>query len=256
MKTKSVFILSALALAGLVGLLWVQHRRAASNEQGSTRQIEQLSNSLVQAAASLAEQETANRLLRTDLSTQTEDLTRVTSELAAVRESLAKVQEEALAAETRAQEESARQEKKIENLEAEKDDLTQRMMELNSSIMELEAKIGETERKLSTAEGERGFLLKELARLEAEKADLERQFNDLVVLRAQIRKLKDEVAVVRRQEWMRRGLHGPELKGAELLQRGFWVPVAKTDYDLNVELPRRGEVKVNQSAPEEPSPRP
>ncbi len=40
----------------------------------------------------------------------------------------------------------------------------------------------------------------------AEKAELERQFNDLAVLRAQVSKLKEELSVARRLEWIRQGL--------------------------------------------------
>jgi hypothetical protein len=39
-----------------------------------------------------------------------------------------------------------------------------------------------------------------------EKAELERQFNDLTVLRAQVAKLKQELKVARRLEWIRQGL--------------------------------------------------
>jgi len=61
----------------------------------------------------------------------------------------------------------------------------------------------DTERKLAASEGDREFLLAELKRLQAEKVDLERQFNDLALLRDQIRKLKDELSIASRLEWIR-----------------------------------------------------
>ena len=52
----------------------------------------------------------------------------------------------------------------------------------------------------------------------AEKAELEQQFNDLAVLRAQVAKLKEELNVSRRLEWIRQGLFASgEAKGAEQL---------------------------------------
>ena len=77
---------------------------------------------------------------------------------------------------------------------------------MSTAITNLTAQIEETKRKLATSEGEKGFLEKELKRLVAEKSELERQFNDLTVLRAQVAKLKEELTIARRIEWIRRGL--------------------------------------------------
>jgi chromosome segregation ATPase len=116
------------------------------------------------------------------------------------------------------------------------------MTDLNTAIDELERQIAETERKLTASEGDREFLLAELKRLQTEKADLERQFSDLALLRDQIRKLKDELSIARRLEWIRRGLYGSEHKGAEKLQPGFATPPG--DADLEVEIRQDGESKV------------
>ena len=76
----------------------------------------------------------------------------------------------------------------------------------------------DTERRLTATEGDREFLLTELKRLQVEKAELERQFNDLSVLRTQVAKLKEELTVSRRLEWLRMGIYGmQDKKGAELL---------------------------------------
>ena len=84
----------------------------------------------------------------------------------------------------------------------------------------------------------------------AEKAELERQFNDLAVLRAQVSKLKQELSIARRLEWIRRGLFASsEQKGAQKLMQGASAPagppaVARPAYDLNVEVGADGSVKV------------
>jgi hypothetical protein len=99
---------------------------------------------------------------------------------------------------------------------------------------------------LDAAEGDREFLLRELKRLQSEKADLERQFNDLDLLRTQVAKLKEEISVARRLDWIRRGIYGggETRKGAELLMQGVTVAVPRTNFSLNVELRQDGSATV------------
>jgi hypothetical protein len=87
--------------------------------------------------------------------------------------------------------------------------------------------------------------LKELKRMQTEKAELERQFNDLVLVKEQVRKLKDELSLARRLDMIRKGIWGNIMKGGERLQKGF-TPAAgpKTNYNLNVELNRDGTMKI------------
>jgi hypothetical protein len=117
---------------------------------------------------------------------------------------------------------------------------------LNTSIGKLGKLITETERKLTASEGDREFLLKELKRMQVEKAELERQFNDLSVLRTQVAKLKEELSISRRLEWMRMGLYGAsEKKGAERLMAGSTPPAAKSNnFNLNVELKQDGGAQI------------
>ena len=118
------------------------------------------------------------------------------------------------------------------------------------SITSLESQIDDTKKKLAASEGDREFLLKELKRLQAEKAELERKFNDLAVLRDQVRKLRDELSIARRLEWIRRGLYGFE-RGAERLQKGLPAG-AQTNYDLNVEIKQSGGAKIVPTATNTP----
>ena len=101
------------------------------------------------------------------------------------------------------------------------------MADLNTSITSLESQIDNTKKKLAASEGDRDFLLNELKRLQTEKAELERKFNDLAVLRDQVRKLRDELSIARRLEWIRRGLYG-SAKGAEKLQKGLAAAGSQT----------------------------
>ena len=81
--------------------------------------------------------------------------------------------------------------------------------------------------------------------MQTEKTELERQFNDMVVLREQVKKLRDELSVARRLEWIRRGLYGATtLKGGERLQKGLITAGPRTNYNLDVELNRDGSIRV------------
>jgi hypothetical protein len=83
-----------------------------------------------------------------------------------------------------------------------------------------------------------------------EKTDLEKQFNDITVLRAQLAKLKEELSIARRIEWIRNGLFAKaDQKGAQQLMQGLSAPAAqqkqpKPNYDLNVEVTADGSVRV------------
>lgn len=129
----------------------------------------------------------------------------------------------------------------IKELTVAKDQVDQHATDLQAAITDRDAQIAETKRLLASSEGDRAFLLKELKRLQNEKGDLERQFNDLLAVKAQVKKLKEQYAVTKRLDWTRRGFG--ELnnrKGGEILQRGFATPsvVYTNEPDLNVEFRR------------------
>ena len=93
----------------------------------------------------------------------------------------------------------------------------------------------------------------------AEKSELERQFKDLDALRTQVSKLKEELAISRRLDWIRQGLFpGNNKKGGELL---IAKPPAtttssstlKSKYDLNVEVNSDGTVHVVAPATNRPA---
>ena len=109
----------------------------------------------------------------------------------------------------------------------------------------LTTQITETQRKLDASEGDKAFLEGELKRLIVEKAELEKQFNDLDTLRRQVSKLKEELSIARRLEWIRKGLFsGDEQKGATKLMNVKPHNDNTNVYDLNVEVNSDGSVKV------------
>ena len=245
-------ILFVLALA-LGGGLYYRHNTAIEEKKTDTATIQQLSNTVAETSMKLEEQKLVNLSLERDFATQTEELKGFSNRLAATTTNLEKTQNDAKAAAEVAKAEMMKREAKIAELEAERDGLTKRMAELNGSIGKLETQIADTQKRLDASEGDRDFLLKELKRLQTEKSELERQFNDLALLRDQVRKLRDEMSITRRLEWIRRGLYGSFLKGGERLQKGFAAAPAQTNYNLNVELTREGSVRVISSLTNAPA---
>src|SRR2546422_11374444 len=157
----------------------------------------------------------------------------LSNKLDSLTTTLVKTEEEAKAAAQQAKGEIAKRDAKIADLEGKNDDLTKQMTDLNSSINNLESQIADTQKKLVASEGDREFLLKELKRLQAEKAELERKFNDLAVLRTQVAKLKDELSIARRLEWIRMGIYGMQgQKGAERLMSSTVIPGPASNFNL------------------------
>jgi septal ring factor EnvC (AmiA/AmiB activator) len=174
--------------------------------------------------------------------------------LLAASNNLARQQVEAKSAADAAAAELAKRDEKIVALETERDNLDKKLVALNANISQLNTKIAETERKLASSEGDREFLLKELKRMQIEKTELEKQFNDLAVLRSQVNKLQEELSIARRLDWIRKGIPTETPKGAVVMQQGAgaYGAAAKTNYGLNVEIDTKGGVKVSTNAPPPP----
>ena len=235
-----MLVLVCIALG--VGLL-IRHAKAVQEHQDAEAKIVQMSNQWVRTEGDLNDQRKVNVTLEKTLETKAGEAETLSNKLDNLTATLVKTEEEAKTAAQQAKDEIARRDAKIADLEGKNDDMTKQMTDLNTSISNLESQIAETQKRLATSEGDREFLLKELKRLQTEKAELERKFNDLAVLRDQVRKLRDELSIARRLDWIRRGLYGSE-KGAEKLQKGLASAGPQTNYDLNVEIKQSGGAKV------------
>ena len=241
--TTGIVILIVLCLA-LGGVLLVRHVKANKDQESAVLSIGNLSNQVARLQASLNEQVMVNQMLETNLAVRLREAGSLSNKLTTVSATLEQTEAQAEAAAKSFEEEKARRDARIADLSNQNDSMTKQMGELNGSLSNLETQIAETERQLAASEGDRELLLQELKRLQAEKAELERQFNDLAVLSAQVRKLKDELSIARRLEWIRRGLYGTESKAAERLQQAAADLPAGTNYDLTVEIRQDGAAQV------------
>lgn len=263
MKSKVAIIILLIICLGLGAALWYRHQQAVQKQSLAQDDIEKLQTDLRQAIAKLTEQRNVNATLETNRAFLQEELQAVSNKLQSVSTTLTETKAQAKKDAQKAQEEIAQRDQKINQLEKQNSQYSARMEELNSNISTLESQIAQTEQQLSAAEGDREFLLNELKRLQAEKAELERQFNDLAVLREQVRNLTEELTISRRLDWLKRGLFGSagsasDLKGAERLQRGFSTPEPTTqqpdeDYGLEVELERSGDARIQSSQTNSPN---
>lgn len=250
MSSKPFVVILIIVCLALSGGLYLRHSKAVKVEATQTEMITTYSNRLMKVEESLTEQKQVNLSLEGDLTQRQDELKKLTNQLQQTAASLVRTEAEAKKAAETASAEMAKREARITELEGQRDDLTRRMTELNGSITTLEGEIQETQRKLAASEGDRTFLMKELKRMQQEKNDLEKQFNDLAMLRDQVRRLRDELSISRRLDWLRRGIYGTPRGAEKLLQT---TAPTNRNYDLNVELKRDGSVQVNPGATNAPA---
>lgn len=252
MKNRIGIILLALVCLGLGVLLLATRKQAEKRQAEDEARVEALSNQWVKTSSELDEQRQVAAMLEKDIEKQkqvyselTNSFSKVSGQLTLVSGNLA--QTEATLKST--EEEVKKRDSKISELENQNQVLDKQALDLSAAMTNLTTQIADTQRKLSASEGDKAFLQKELKRLMAEKSELERQFNDLAVLRAQVSRLKEELSIARRIDWIRRGLFAStDQKGAQKLMTGLKEPAAVTkpagNYDLNVEVTSDGKVRV------------
>jgi len=247
MKTKMVIVILAVVCAGLAVALIAAKTTIHTQLSDKDNAILDISNQLVAANDHVNEIQQVNLVLtnsfiasQRQIATLSNSLNGASSALASARASL-----------QGAQDQIANLNGRVTDLESQNKVLDDRAEALTNTIAALNAQIADTERKLADSETNNVFLEKELQRQIAQRAELERKFDDLNELRAQVRKLRNEAFVARRLELMRNGV--TDQKGAELLvqpRTAASMAAAATTakqtphYDLNVEVGSDGSVHV------------
>jgi chromosome segregation ATPase len=245
----------------VLGFMLVQRQKETRELQeatdATTAALTFASNQWKKASDDLATQEKVTASLGNTVKTREAEVAALSNKLTEAKAQIEKTEADAKAKEQAAQAELAKRDAKINELEGQRDDLGKRMAALTNTLAGLQRQISETERKLSVSEGDREFLLKELKRLQTEKVELERQFNDLKLLKAQVNKLKDELTIARRLDFIRAGVFGG-LKGAEMLMRKTppGPPAGSTNFNLNVEFKQDSGARVLPPATNAPVPAP
>jgi hypothetical protein len=243
MKNLIGIIILAVLCVGLGVVLFTTKKQAEEEKVTTTNTILSLSNDVVKTSSYLTEQQQVNTMLTNDLTMVRTEFAKLTNKFTDVAATLTKTEASLKASQTAV----AERDQKIAALETQNRELDEKAIDLSAALTNLTSQISETQRKLDASEGDKAFLEQELKRLMVEKAELERQFNDLAILRAQVSKLKEELSVARRLEWIRKGLFAAdEQKGAQKLMnvRNQPQPTNTNIYDLNVEVESDGSVKV------------
>ena len=241
MKIKIIIVILAVACLGLViGLLAVKKQ---GEEQHATdaSSIVDFSNQVVNADLKINDLSQVNLTYSNDLVLSQQQAAQLSNNLAAADSAIA----DSKAAIASAQGEITNLNTHISDLEARNQQLDQRASELTNTIAQLNGLIEATRNQLSTSETNNVFLQQELQKQMAEKAELEHKFNDLDVLRQQVKKIKTDLYVARRLQLMKND--NSQKKGGQLLIQRV-VPVtnspAAPNYGLNVEIGSDGSVKV------------
>ena len=250
--TIAILSLLCLALAAVLVIRYNSTRLQPAERQSLQDRLMSYSNQVEEAKAKLAEQETLSAYLQSNLTARTTDLVTISNNLNTTALALSQAEGSARNAQTETQKLNAR----ITQIEGERDGLQVKLTELAESIKSLNSQISETQRKLSSAEGDRDFLTKELARLQSDKADLVRQFNDVAVVRAQMSLLREEAAINQRLTWMSQGVYQRSgKKGAQALMTRPAAPIlVGSQPGLDVELYQDSNSKQDSSTKQDPKP--
>ena len=247
MKLKIGIVILLAACLGLGIALVAIKKQAEDQHTTDSSTILQFSNELFTANENLTESRQVNLALSNQVVVVQQQATQLSNTLTETSGQLASAKTELQSAEDRIAALNA----KLTDLESQNKTLDDRAASLSNTIEALNSQITDTQNKLATSEKNNTFLQKQLEQQMAQKAELERKFNDLNTVRTQVKKLRDDAFVTRRIELMR--YSATEQKGAALLNH----PVAATNipqsynparrsphYDLNVEVGSDGSVRV------------
>jgi chromosome segregation ATPase len=244
MKMKIVIVALAVICAGLAVALIASKNTTGNQLNNNSAAIFDISNQVVTTSQNLDELRQVNLRLTNDLAIARQQVSRLSNSLNEASSVLATAKATLLGT----QDQIANLNGRVADLEAQNKVLDDRANTLSNTIATLNAQIADTEQKLANSETNNAFLEKELQQQIAQKTELERKFDDVNEIRAQIKKLREEQFVARRLELMRNS--APEQKGAQLLVQPRTVAPGPASaklpphYDLNVEVGSDGSVRV------------
>ena len=193
-------------------------------------QLTQLSNSLTAASAALVDAKASLSETKTSLASAQEQVVKLNihiTDLDARNKAL---------------------DDQVDSMSNELAQLTAQIEDTKSQLASTKNQLTDTKSQLADSQTNAAFLDRELQKQLAQKVELEHKFNDIVALRAQVKKIQDEMFVTRRLQLMKYDTGGK--KGAELLVQHNWPAkpsVSKqqpVNYDLNVEVGSDGSVRV------------
>jgi hypothetical protein len=252
MKIKIGIVILVAVCVGLLIALIATKKQSNDLQVKNATTILQFSNDLDTANLTLNDLHQVNLMLTNDLATTREALEAASNNLVQTSGELAGAKTELESDQNQITNLTGR----ISDLETQNKALDDRATMLSNNIVSLDAQIAATQQELATSQTNNAFLSAELQKQMAQKAELERRFNDIDDVRAQVKKLRTELFEARRLQWMNAGTSpGTQPKGAELLMQRSppagaasasvtSPPKPAPQYDLNVEVGSDGSVRV------------
>lgn len=241
MKPKVIILGLAVAIVALLIALIATQKRSHEQHATDVSSLNDLSNQVVGVTIKYNEANQVNLALSNSLDSSQQQLVALSNNLEQVNATLAETKLTLAGAQDKVSVLNVQ----VSDLENQNKALDQRAAELTNAIVALNAQIAETEGKLASAKKDNDYLQVELQKQLAAKAEIEHKFNDLDALRGQVKKVKSEIFVARRLQFMKTDNSGK--KGAELLvtpNRPSTAVAATPNYDLNVEVGSDGSVRV------------
>jgi chromosome segregation ATPase len=244
MKFKIAIIILAIACIGLGVALFATKKQGDDQHTTDVNSINDFSNQLVGANTQLKDLSQANLALTNDLALSRDATAGFSNSLVSVNTTLDSTKSSLL----NAQGQITNLNSQISDLEVQNKVLDQRAADLTNTIAQMDAVINSTESKLSVAETNTIFLQGELQKQMTQKAELEHKFNDVNEVRAQVKKLRDEMFIARRMQLNKYDNTGK--KGAQLLMAHATPPSTNApagqppNYNLNVEVGTDGSVRI------------
>jgi chromosome segregation ATPase len=253
MKTKLGTVILAVICLGLAIALIVTKKQADDSHKKQIYAILDISNQLTAANVNMDDLRQVNLTLTNDLESTRQSVSTLSNNLAETVNTLTETKTTLQSAQDQVSNLNGR----VTDLEAQNKVLDARALALSNNIAALDAQITETQQKLATSDSNNTFLSTELQKQLAQKAELERKFNDLADVRAQVKKLRTEAFVARRLQLKAVG-NNDSPKGAELLMQ-HTASVATTrprptqHYNLTVEVGSDGSVHVTPATTNAPA---
>ena len=259
MNTKTGMVILVAVCVGLVIVLFATKKQGDEARKKDADAMLDFSNQLTIATANLDELRQVNLMLTNDLAASQQQILSLSNSFAEASNILA----DTTFSLQNAQNQITNLNERLTDLQAQNQVLDERANSLSNVVAGLDAQIAETQQKLAHSETNNTFLAAQLKQQMAQRAELERKFNDLNDVRSQVRKLREELLIARRLEWMRTGTDPTaQPKGAQLLM----VHTAATNsthaaavsrrnslFDLNVEIGSDGSVQVTPAVTNAPA---
>ena len=252
MKNKGPILVLLLVAVGLGVALIVVNSKSADQAKEAANNLTVFSNTVVSDKKLVAELQTVNQTLETNLAATRADfsnkLALTDANLRVTEANLEKATAEVKAEKAMADSNAvalAQRDQKIAELESQNGALDREAASLRVAITNLDARIAATTEKLARSEGDRAFLTKELKLLKAEKAEMEKKFNNIAMVREQLRQMKFVAAVDHKLESARRKMYASfNDQGGEPLIRPLPSNSPPDSSGANVEIRERGGVKI------------